>query len=188
MRALQRLRLVTLQRGGELAKLQWEDVDLETSWVAFPASITKNKRPHRVPLSPLALELFATIPRASPEWVFPGLTGRSPRRDVTRGAQRIGARVLLALREADPNVAVFDFKGHDLRRTGSTRIAEAGISQADIARVLNHSEGGPRVTQIYNRYQYDKEKRNALDRWASLLTMILNGRPTSALLPFARAR
>ena len=30
MRALQRLRLVTLQRGGELAKRQWADVDLET--------------------------------------------------------------------------------------------------------------------------------------------------------------
>ena len=85
-------------------------------------------------------------------------------------------------------MAAFDFKGHDLRRTGSTRIAEAGISQADIARVLNHSEGGPRVTQIYNRYQYDKEKRHTLDTWARLLTVTLEERPTSALLPFARAR
>ena len=188
MCALQRLRLVTMQRGGELAKLQWADVDLDTGWIAFPAAITKNKRPHRVPLSPLALEIFATISRASNEWVFPGLTGRRPRRDVTRGAQRVGARVLLTLREANPDVAVFDFKGHDLRRTASTKIAEAGITQTDIARVLNHSEGGPRVTQIYNRYEYDKEKRAALDRWASLLTAILEGKPTNAVLPFARAR
>ena len=188
MCALQRLRLVTMQRGGELAKLQWEHVDLERRWIGFPATITKNKRPHRIPLSHLAREVFATIPRTSEAWVFPGLTGQRPRRDVTRGAQRIGARVLLALREMDPDVEVFDFKGHDLRRTASTKVAEAGISQADIARVLNHSEGGPRVTQIHNRYQYDKEKRVVLERWATQLTAILQDPPQSGVLSFARGR
>ncbi len=54
MCALQRLRLVTMQRGGELAKLQWADIDLDSGWIAFPASVTKNKRPHRVPLSSIA--------------------------------------------------------------------------------------------------------------------------------------
>lgn len=188
MRALQRLRLVTVQRGGELAKLRWDDVDLETGWIAFPGTITKNKRPHRVPLSALALDVLTSIPRTSDEWVFPGLTGLRPRRDVTRGAQRVGARVLLQLKKADPTVVTFDFKGHDLRRTASTKMAEAGISQADIARVLNHSEGGPRVTQVYNRYQYDKEKRTALDTWAQVLTAILEGPPTTAVVRFARAR
>ena len=168
--------------------MQWADVDLETGWIAFPPSITKNKKPHRVPLSALALELFATIPHTSDQWVFPGLTGRRPRRDVTRGAQRVGARVLLALQEVDPDVVAFDFKGHDLRRTASTRIAEAGISQTDIGRVLNHSEGGPRVTQVYNRYEYDKEKRNALDKWASLLDRVLKPTLSNAILPFARTR
>jgi integrase len=188
MCALQRLRLVTVQRGGELAKLRWDDVDLTAGWIALPGTITKNKRPHRVPLSRLALDIFATVPRASDEWVFPGLTGRHPRRDVTRGAQRIGACVLERLRDLDPNVAVFDFKGHDLRRTASTKMAENGIAQADIARVLNHSEGGPRVTQVYNRYEYDKEKRAALDAWARTLVGIIKGRRRTAILPFAQAR
>jgi integrase len=187
MCALQRLRLVTVQRGGELAKLRWDNVDLKTGWISFPGTITKNKRPHRAPLSPRAVEIFGLVPRTSEEWVFPGLTGRHPRRDMTRGAQRVAARVLLQLQEADPTIASFDFKGHDVRRTASTRMAENGVSQADIARVLNHSEGGPRVTQVYNRYQYDKEKRQAIDVWARVLTAILKGRPT-AVLPFAKAK
>ena len=189
MCALQRLRLVTVQRGGELAKLRWDDVDLKAGWISLPGTITKNKRPHRIPLSRLALEIFATIPRSSSdEWAFPGLTGRRPRRDVTRGAQRVGARVLERLRDADPTITVFDFKGHDLRRTASTKMAENGISQADIARVLNHSEGGPRVTQVYNRYEYDKEKRAALDVWARTLAGIIKGKRRTAVLPFAQAR
>jgi integrase len=55
MCALQRLRLITIQRGGALAKLRWENVDLDAGWIAFPATITKNKCPHRIPLSELAL-------------------------------------------------------------------------------------------------------------------------------------
>jgi integrase len=119
--------------------------------------------------------------------VFPGLTGRRPRGDVTRGAQRVRERVLDRLRDIDQTIVAFDFKGHDLRRTASTKMAENRISQADIARVLNHSEGGPRVTQIYNRYQYDKEKRIALDVWARILTAIIKGKGTSAVLRFNQA-
>ena len=65
-------------------------------------------------------------------------------------------------------------------------MAEAGIAQADIAKVLNHAEGGPRATQVYNRYQYDKEKRIALDTWARELTAILDQQSAGAILPFAR--
>ena len=54
-------------------------------------------------------------------------------------------------------------------------MADAGISQADIAKVLNHAEGGPRATMVYNRYAYDREKRIALETWARTLAAILEG-------------
>jgi hypothetical protein len=38
--------------------------------------------------------------------------------------------------------------------------------RADIAKVLNHTEGGPRATMVYNRHAYDREKRLALETWA----------------------
>lgn len=63
-------------------------------------------------------------------------------------------------------------------------MAEAGISQADIARVLNHVEAGPRATKVYDRYSYDREKRVALDTWARRLTAILERKDTGKVLPF----
>jgi hypothetical protein len=42
--------------------------------------------------------------------------------------------------------------------------------------VLNHVEGGPAATRIYDRYAYDKEKRDALERWAVRLLAIVEGK------------
>jgi len=189
MCALLRLRLVTAQRGGELAQLRWEDIDLDTGWLTIPGSVTKNKLPHRVPLSSSALDILRMLPQVEGcEWVFPGRTTLQPLGDARKGGKRVGERVLRAMQKADPAVTMFDFRGHDLRRTASTNMAEAGVSQTDISRVLNHAEGGPRATQVYNRYQYDREKRVALDAWARRLTAILEAdKPAAAsVVPFAR--
>jgi integrase len=70
----------------------------------------------------------------------------------------------------------FEFRAHDLRRTAATRMAEAGIPRDHIAKVLNHVEGGPAATRVYDRYSYDAEKRDALDRWARGLAAIIEGR------------
>ena len=39
----------------------------------------------------------------------------------------------------------------DLRRTASTGMAEAGVPRDHIAKALNHVEGGPAATRIYDR-------------------------------------
>jgi integrase len=63
----------------------------------------------------------------------------------------------------------FTFQGHDLRRTAATGMAEAGVPSDHISRVLNHIDGGPRATRVYDRYAYDREKRAALENWQRLL-------------------
>jgi integrase len=70
----------------------------------------------------------------------------------------------------------FEFRGHDLRRTAATRMAEAGVPRHHISAVLNHVEGGPAATRVYDRYSYDAEKRAALETWATELTRILAGK------------
>ena len=70
----------------------------------------------------------------------------------------------------------FEFRAHDLRRTAATRMAEAGIPRDHIAKVLNHVEGGPAATRVYDRYNYDAEKRDALDRWARGFAAIIEGK------------
>ena len=37
-------------------------------------------------------------------------------------------------------------------------------------------EGGPAATRVYDRYNYDAEKRDALDRWARGLAAIIEGK------------
>src|SRR5262249_38201430 len=49
--SLFRLYAFTAQRGGELITMRWDDVDLETAWWNIPGERTKNRRPHRVPLT-----------------------------------------------------------------------------------------------------------------------------------------
>ena len=171
MCALIRLRLVTAQRGGELAHVRWSDI--EGVWLTLPAAVTKNKRAHRVYLTKLARQILETVPHVHDEWVFAGRTDRAPMGDAKKAGRRIADRVLATLRETDPDVEAFDFRGHDLRRTASTKMAEAGVSQSTIAKVLNHAEGGPRATQVYNRYEYDREKQEALGTWARELARIL---------------
>lgn len=185
MCALMRLRLLTAQRGGELAHLLWSDVDTENGWLTIPGSVTKNKVSHRVPLCAPAVDILKALPHFSDEWVFAGRAGRRPLTDAKKAGRRIAQRVLAELQKDDPDVESFDFRAHDLRRTASTKIAEAGVSQADISRVLNHVEAGPRATKVYDRYSYDREKRVALDTWARMLTAILERKDGGKVLPFS---
>ena len=49
--ALLKVRLLTAQRGGEVARMRWADVDLDAGWWTIPGEYTKNGEPHRVPLT-----------------------------------------------------------------------------------------------------------------------------------------
>lgn len=78
-----------------------------------------------------------------------------------------------------------EFRGHDLRRTAATKMAEAGVPRHHISAVLNHVEGGARVTRIYDRYNYDAEKRKALETWALALKAIVEPEESGKVLPFS---
>ena len=160
-----KVRLLSSQRGGEVHGMRWENVDLKKAWWEIPGKDTKNGEPHRLPLSTPALRVLkeqrARVPEQSP-WVFVNRWGSGP---ITHRAKK--APALLAAHVG------FSFRGHDLRRTCATGMAEAGISVETIARVLNHIDGSPRATKVYNRYSYDAEKRQALDVWAKRLMAIL---------------
>jgi integrase len=56
-----KLRLVTAQRGGEVIALRWQDVDLDGGWWTIPAEHAKNKMPHRVPLTAMAIKILNDV-------------------------------------------------------------------------------------------------------------------------------
>ncbi len=174
--ALLKVRLLTAQRGGEVARMRWTDLDLETGWWTIPGTDTKNGETHRVPL---VKEVKAIVGAQQKD-------DNTPREYVFVGH---GLSVRDRAKKAPAEIARglgIDFRGHDLRRTAATRMAEGGIPRDHIARVLNHVEGGPRATHVYNRYGYDREKQVALETWARTLTAIIENKPAK-VRPFARA-
>jgi integrase len=172
MASLLKMRLMTAQRGGEVAHMRWADLSLpgkddkqQVGWWTIPGEHTKNGEAHRVPLTADAVALIkAQIPEDKSdcgEFVFTGRGGAM----VLDRAKKAPAAIASALK--------IDFRGHDLRRTAATNMAAAGVSRDHIARVLNHVEGGARATKVYDRYAYDWEKRAALDAWERRLKAIL---------------
>jgi hypothetical protein len=67
-------------------------------------------------------------------------------------------------------------------------MGEAGVDRFHIAHVLNHrSVTHSTVTAVYDRYRYDKEKRAALEKWAAVLTEIVEVKPAPTTAPAGSA-
>ena len=150
--------LITAQRRGEVAMMQWSHVDLEKAMWTIPAALTKANRTHEVPLSPLAVELLVGLPRLG-EYVF-----------TTTGDKALSGFSKMKLR-LDEATGLQDWRLHDLRRTSGTNMADLDIAPSTISQVLNHAEGG--VTKIYIRSSFGRQKRAALNTWASKLESLV---------------
>ena len=76
---------------------------------------------------------------------------------------------------------------HDLRRTAATLMADAGVAENIISKVLNHVEAGV-TRRHYNLHAYRGEKRAALEPWARYLEAILDNRQpaTATVVAFRR--
>jgi len=174
-----KLQLVTVQRKGEVITARKGDMDLKAGWWTIPAETVKNKLPHRVPLSRLAVELFTEAVSLSGDspWLFP-----SPRRGrpFTAPTEGDGVHRPITAPAVDHavrrNLEVFGiphWTPHDLRRTAASHMTSAGISRLTVSKILNHAEGG--VTAVYDRHSYDAEKRQALELWGRRLEAIIRG-------------
>lgn len=148
------LMLVTGQRRTEVACMRWSDIDIDSSVWTLPREATKSDRLHEVPLSLLALEILASVPKTG-EYVF-STTGRTPISGYSKAKKR-----------CDAQCGVTEWRLHDLRRTAASGMARLGIGPHIVEKVLNHSNGQiSGVAAIYNRHGYSDEKRTALDAWA----------------------
>ena len=163
--------LTTGQRIGETSCIAISELEFGDSptWTV-PRERTKNREPHRVPLSRLALGLISearTIAGQDSIWLFPNPDGSGP--IDPHAATR-------ALARARPLMGVRNFRVHDLRRTAATRMEELGIPPHVIAHVLNHISVRTRsvTSRVYARYNYDPEKRGALNQWGEALEKIIS--------------
>lgn len=154
--------LATAQRRGELAEMRWSEVDLDAKQWVIPAERSKNGKPHVVPLSPYALEALNEVPRfLDCDYVF----------TTTRNSPVSGFSKML--RRLSEGSQTSDWRLHDLRRTAASGMARAGVAPHVVEKVLNHISGTiSGVAAVYNRYGYDREKREALETWGEYLAQL----------------
>jgi len=163
--------IVTLQRRGEVAGMTTDELDFENKLWTIPSSRTKNKRTHIVPLSDLAIELIqkALAVRANKSvYVFPTPKAGVDEQIDPKAATRAFARFRKALELENMTI-------HDLRRTGATMMTgeRLAIPRFIVSKILNHTgdTGGAAITTgVYDRNEYLKEKRAALNSWANYMS------------------
>jgi integrase len=123
------LLLLTGARCGEVLGAKWEQFDLAAGVWTKPASTTKQRKLHRVPLSPQALELVRAlaVSRTS-DYLFPGRWS-SHTVDLKYRWNEVRRRAGLE-----------DFRLHDLRHSYASILASRGLSLSIIGGLLGHSD------------------------------------------------
>jgi len=166
-----KLALVTGQRVGEIAGMAESEVELwgtNPVWTQ-PSRRRKNKEMNRVPLSPLAVKLLgeASSESGNSAFVFPSLSGVNP---ITAHA------ATRAISRARPDLGLAHFRVHDLRRTVATGMASLGVNPHTISLVLDHISAtkGTVTSAVYVKYSFDREKRGALEKWATHLEGLIS--------------
>ena len=141
--------LLTGQRRGEVAGMRWDELDLEKALWSLPASRTKNRKTHEVPLSDAAVAVIREMPRRGP-YIFT-MSGVRPVGNYGRGKAAIDQAF-------DQDLPRWTF--HDLRRTAVSGMARLGIPLAVIEKVVNHTSGSfAGIVGVYQRHSFADEKR-----------------------------
>jgi integrase len=152
---------LTGQRREEVARLQWEELDLARRIWTIPKSRTKNAKMHVVHLSEQALAAVKRADQRGP-LVF-SLLGTKPFQEFSR-----------AKRELDQLSEVTGWRLHDLRRTCVSGMARLGVAPHVADKILNHQSGTiSGVAAVYQRHQFLAERRAALDQWGAHVSQLL---------------
>jgi integrase len=157
-----RLCLLSGCRREEMGRLRLDEIQQDRLVIGgkrMKAGVT-----HEVPLLPMIGATLSSATDEGSEYVF----GR-------RGTGFSGwskAKHALDARIAGQGAALPAWSLHDLRRTFSTRLHDAGIEPLVVEALLAHKQHG--VAAVYNRASFWEAKRSALTRWHEILTGIVS--------------
>ena len=128
--------------------------------------VTKNGRDHAIPLLPLARSVLDSSPAG--DFFFPGRYGSD--RPIRPGS------LAELRRDVQKDSGTSAWGAHDLRRTFRTNLARLGVGR-DLAEILlNHAP--EELDEIYDRWAYLPEKREALAKYEAFLIQLLGSGET----------
>lgn len=141
------LALATGARRGELMKLTWDNVKLDTEEPMLYFMKTKNGENRAVPITGLALDVikeFSKIRQINSNLVFPHKDGKKPM-DLRWFWDKVVEEAKLE-----------NFTFHDTRHCAGSNLAMDGASPLDIAEILGH-----KTMQMVKRYSHLTKKHTA---------------------------
>ncbi len=158
------LLLLSACRLREMAHARWTWINEAERRMVIPADAYKTEIPFLVALSPQAMEILNQVPRWNEgDFVFSTTNGNRPVWSIPRKVvDQLHTRAEQILgRKLD------HFVVHDFRRTVRTHLSRLKVPEVVGELVLGHALRG--VAGTYNIYDFEAEKRTALERWASEL-------------------
>jgi len=179
--------LFTGLREKEGLNLTWEHVDMQDRSFTVAKELTKNGRPHTLPMSNFIYNIFERLHKLKTNgYVFPGSGKEGHLVESAKQIQFITAQTLYALNgvtckedlekkiQDDPEYEVIpgiSFCLHDLRRTFVTVAESLDISYAALKKLLNHADGND-VTGGYLQITTDR-LRDPMERISSKLMELM---------------
>jgi integrase len=182
-----KLALLTGARRGEILGATWSQFDLAAGTWTKPASMTKQKKSHMVPLNGPALSLLVEMKEAADEenrkrakdelpaliHLFPGYGGNDAQGDLKRTWTTVCAEAHIS-----------GLRFHDLRHSFASFLVSSGHNLPLIGQLLGHSN--PQTTARYAHLLMDPQ-RQATDRIGSIFTSAAARPATVESFPKRRA-
>lgn len=162
-----KLLLLTMVRKSELLFAVWDEVDFENAVWSIPKERMKRDRAHDVYLSQQSLDILVALKTCSgnSHYLLPS------RYDADAPLSRATFNRIthaVAERAKEQGMPLDPFTVHDLRRTGSTLLNEFGFNRDWIEKCLAH-EDGHSSRGVYNKAEYEVQRRYMLQEWANIV-------------------
>ncbi len=152
-----RLCLLTGCRREEIGRLRWDEI--QNDRIMFGPDRMKGNLAHEIPLLPM---ISSALPKRSDD-ARSSVFGR-------RGTGFSGwskSKIDLDAKLAGLGTKIAAWGLHDLRRTFSTKLHDAGVEPLVIEALLAHKQQG--VAAVYNRASFREAKSAALMRWHEIV-------------------
>lgn len=155
--------LITAQRPGEVVALHTDEIEEDWDgdvWWTIPGERTKNKNPHMVYLSPMALEIiggkkgFVFAPEGATVPLQRHALSHLVAEEIKVGKGVVAKEKYYGLPRWTP---------HDLRRTTRTNFSRMGVPVPVAEAILNHAKEG--MVKVYDLHEYKDEKKKAMLMW-----------------------
>lgn len=161
--------ILTAARSGEIRFARWGEVDMEAGLWAIPAERMKMGRPHVVPLSPEAIDVFKRAAKfrvCNTDLIFPGQKLKKPMSDMT---------LLKILRDMKAAVTVHGFRSAFRDWVADQTSYPGEVAEAALAHAIPN-----KVEAAYRRTDFFEKRRLLMNEWGTFCGSTNRAKPAES--------